>query len=246
MKFVRAILVILGFICFGIGAFIIGAVLFPIVKLVSNKDNQKKRYAKIIHNAWKFFIKHLEFIGIIKLNIKDKEKLFSIRNKVIVATHPSFIDVVILGGLIPNSICFAKKELLNNFFMKNIVESICIPNGLELDDMQKVTKNFLDKGYNIIIFPAGGRHKKEEQPKIRKGAALVAINANKNIVPIQMYTDYDFLQIGQPIYDAGKRPINYYITPLNEINITDYKDDEVTSRKAITKAIANALYMNVE
>ena len=104
-------------------------------------------------------------------------------------------------------------------------------------------KEYLDEGYNVIIFPMGRRHKRDEYPKIRKGAAVVALNANKNIVPIRMYTDYDFLQIGQSVCDAGDKIINYYIEPMEEINIQDYvTNDEIETKKNITTSVANALY----
>ena len=109
--------------------------------------------------------------------------------------------------------------------------------------MQRITKDYLDKGFNVIIFPAGIRHRKNEYPKIKKGTALISMNANKNIVPIEMYTDYDFLQIGQSVLDAGEKPVIYNIKVLEEINIQDYiTEDEVDSRKNITNAISKALY----
>ena len=58
-----------------------------------------------------------------------------------------------------------------------------------------------------------------------------------------MYTDYDFLQIGQSVCDAGDKIINYYIEPMEEINIQDYvTNDEIETKKNITTSVANALY----
>lgn len=247
IKLYRSALVIFCFIFFGIGAFIISFLIIPYIKLFVKKEKRRECYQSVLRNSWKNFIDMTVRLGIIKVNIKDYEHLTNIKNKVIVATHPSFIDIVILVGLIPKSICFAKKELLHNFLLKDIVKSICISNGLELEEMKSVTKEYLDEGYNVIIFPMGRRHKQDEFPKIRKGAAVVALNSGKNIVPVKMYTDYDFLQIGQPVYDAGDKVINYYIEPMEEINIQDYiTSDEVETKKNITTSVANALYSIVE
>ena len=243
IKLIRSALVLFCFAFFGIGALIISFVIFPFIKLFVPKKNQKNCFAFVIRKSWRFFIRMIESLKIIKVNIKDEQKLKSIKNKIIVATHPSFIDIVILIGLIPKSVCFAKKELMNNFWMKNIIKNIYISSGLEFEEMKNITKEYLDNGYNIIIFPMGKRHKKDEYPKIRRGAAVVALNANKNIVPIRMYTDYDFLQIGQSICDAGDKIINYYIEPMEEINIQDYvTPDEIETKKNITTSVANALY----
>lgn len=243
MKYYRGALVILSFFLFFCGAVIISFSIFPLIKLFVPKENQKKYFAGVIHKSWEFFLCFIQKIKIIKINAGDISELKGIKNKIIVSTHPSFIDVIILAALIPDSVCFAKKELVDNFILGNIIRNICISSGLELDEMKTLTKDYLDRGFNIIIFPSGIRHKKDESPKIRKGASIIALNAGKNIVPIRMYTDYDFLQIGQPVYDAGAKTINYFIEVLPEINIQNFKtEDEVNNHKIITRVISESLY----
>lgn len=241
MKPIRAFIVLSSFLLFYIGATIINFIAFPFIEIFA-KD-EKTKYSSIIFYTWKWFIKFLSITKILKLKIEDIDKLRSIKGKIIVSTHPSYIDILILMSLIPNSTCFVKKELAYNPTLKKIINKIFIQSGLELDEMQRITKDYLDKGFNVIIFPSGIRHRKNEYPKIKKGTALISMNANKNIVPIEMYTDYDFLQIGQSVLDAGEKPVIYNIKVLEEINIQDYMtEDEVDSRKNITRAISKALY----
>ena len=52
----------------------------------------------------------MEKLGSIK--VETNGEFEDIKGKVIVASHPSLIDIVLLIGLIPNSLCLAKKELL--------------------------------------------------------------------------------------------------------------------------------------
>lgn len=241
MKLIRAIIVLSGFLFFYIGAIIISFVVFPLIELFA-KD-KKTKYANVIYRSWKGFINHLSRMRVLKLNVENVEQLKNIKNKIIVSTHPSYIDILILMSLIPKSTCFVKEGLAHDFVMKNIIGKIFIPSGLELEEMQRVTKEYLDKGFNVIVFPSGIRHRRNEYPKIKKGTALIAMNANKNIVPIEMFTDFDFLQIGQSVLDVGEKPVTYSIRQLEEINIANYiTDDEVDSRKNITKAISESLY----
>ena len=74
-------------------------------------------------------------LGLFKLDIKNLSK---IKNKVIVATHPSFIDIVILIAFIPRSTCFVKKELAHNPILKNLVNSIFITNEVELEETPRL------------------------------------------------------------------------------------------------------------
>lgn len=234
MKQLRSVITIICFLIFGAGAVIVNFLIFPLIK------KNKELCSDIIHNLWKFFTGFLVFIRLIKLDIR---KLDKIENKVIVSTHPSFIDIVILIGLIPRSTCYVKKSLAHNPILKNIIGSIFITNEVELEELKEKSKNMLGRGFNLIVFPSGTRHRRGEYPKIKKGAALVALNAGKNIVPIQIFTDEDFLFIHQPFYAAGDKTVTFEITQGEEIDIQKYKDaTEIVAKKQITKQIEQSLY----
>lgn len=234
MKKFRSILVTICFLIFGIGSILFNFLLFPFIQ------KNKELCSKIIQKSWRFFTNIMIGFGLIKLDIR---KLCEIKNKVIVCTHPSFIDIVILIGLIPKSTCFVKKELAHNPILKNLVNSIFITNDLELDELKSQSKKMLDMGFNVIIFPSGIRHRKNEFPKIKKGASLVALNASKNIVPIRIFSDDDFLFINQPFYAVGNRVVTFEITVCEEIKLDDYRNDsEIIEKREITKAIEKALY----
>ncbi len=234
MKYIRSILAVFCFFIFGIGAVILNFLLFPFIK------NNKELCSDIIHNTWRFFVNLMMFLKLFRLDVKNLEK---IENKVIVSTHPSFIDIVILIALIPRSTCFVKKELAHNPILKNLVTSIFITNEVELDELKSESKKMLDRGFNVIIFPSGIRHRRDEFPKIRKGASLVALNAGKNIVPIKMFSDRDFLFINQPFYAVSDRCVNFEIEQMREINIADFiGESEIITKQRLTNKIEDELY----
>lgn len=234
MKYIRSILAVFCFFIFGIGAVILNFLLFPFIK------NNKELCSDIIHYTWKFFVNLMMWLKLFRLDIK---KLGKIKNKVIVSTHPSFIDIVILIALIPRSTCFVKKELAHNPILKNLVTSIFITNEVELEELKSESKKMLDRGFNVINFPSGIRHRRDEFPKIRKGASLVALNAGKNIVPVRMFSDRDFLFINQPFYAVSDRCVNFEIEQMREINIADFiGESEIITKQRLTNKIEDELY----
>lgn len=234
MKYIRSIFAVFCFFIFGIGAVILNFLLFPFIK------NNKELCSDIIHNTWRFFVNLMMFFKLFRLDVK---KLKKIENKVIVSTHPSFIDIVILIALIPRSTCFVKKELAYNPILKNLVTSIFITNEVELEELKSESKKMLDRGFNVIIFPSGIRHRRDEFPKIRKGASLVALNAGKNIVPVRMFSDRDFLFINQPFYAVSDRCVNFEIEQMREINIADFiGESEIITKQRLTHKIEEELY----
>ena len=242
-RFVRSVLTTILFGVFGFGACIMNFLIFPAAKIVLEEKKFIIFCSDFIYHIWKFFIRLLMLLRIIKLDIKNKEEIANIRNKIIVSTHPSFIDIVILMSLIPRTTCFAKRSLAQNPLLKNIIKSIFITDDVEIEELKFATKKMLDMGFNVIIFPAGTRHRRGEFPKIKKGAALAAINAGKNIIPIKMYTSEDFLFINQPFYAAGGDTVIFEIISVGEIDISDFQSEtEIAGKKHITDRIKQALY----
>lgn len=243
-KFVRSFLVVSCFILFGIGALVIGFVIFPIQKLAL-KENLKIKYSETLQKSWQFFVWLLKSLKIIKIKSEDIEKLRNIKNSIIVSTHPSYIDILILISIIPHTTCFVADRLIRNPFFREIVNQLFISEGQPLDKWLDDADKMISEGFNIIVFPMGIRHRKNEFPKIRRGAALIAEKTHKNIVMINMETNFDFLQINQPFYEAGESSVEYSISYLGEIDTENYLkkyNDNVTFKTAVTKHIAETLY----
>lgn len=244
-RFIRSILVLFSFAIFGIGAIILNFLIFPIAQIILKDNRLLYFYSDIIRQAWKWFVGILISLKIIKLNISGLEEIKQIRQKVIVATHPSFIDILILIALIPRTSCIVKYSLSRNPILFNLVNSIFIMEDESLDKLKFHTKQMIEKGFNIVIFPMGIRHRRNEFPKIKKGAATIAINAKCNIVALKYYTDSDFLFIHQPIYEAGDKTVNYDLSYAGEIDVISMlqtTDNEIVIKKNITKKIESILY----
>ena len=214
---------------FAIGGLFIGLFIIPISTLKYKGLEHKKFCANVVHKSWKFFSKLLCNFGSIKINANGDFK--NIKGNVIVANHPSLLDIVLLIGLIPNCLCLAKKELLKNPIMHNIVKYLYIINDVDLDEFQNETKEALENGFNIVIFPTGTRTLPDEELKIHKGSAQIAINANVDIIPITIKTDYPLLRKNHFPLDVGKKVINFEITQKENIKVSDYRTDDITDIK---------------
>lgn len=255
IRFIRGFGVVLLFTIFGICSFFLGFVVLPLLQifmkfeksensLSSNDSKDKKKrekFSRLIHKLWHFYTNLFVKLGLIKINLNNVEQ---VRGKIIVSTHPTFIDIMILIGIYDNSLCLAKKELLNNIFLKNIIKNVYIPNNVELEEFKKISTEVLNDGYNIIIFPTGTRTVEGEDLKIHKGAAALQIESGADIIPIKMKCDYPFLQKGQPIYDASDRLITYSINQLEPIKLSQFTEkSEIKLRKEISNKI-KYIFMN--
>jgi len=245
-QIIRSIAVVLCFMFFGVGALFLRYIMFPLKKLTLKKDeNIKIKYNELLQKSWKFFVWLLTSLKIIRIESQDIEKLKSIKNSIIVSTHPSYIDILILISIIPHATCFVAERLMNNIFFKGIVKLLFINEGQPVEKWSAEAAGMMQEGFNLIIFPMGIRHRKDEFPKIRRGAALLAQKLHKNIEMINMSTNFDFLQINQPIYKAGSETVVYSLEYRGEINTQEFLEkypDEVTFKTELSKYIAKTLY----
>lgn len=229
MKVIRALIVLLEMFIFAIGGLFIGIIIIPISTLFLKDLEHRKFCANVVHKSWKFFSKLLCKLGSIKIIANGNYK--DIKGSVIVANHPSLLDIVLLIGLIPNCLCLAKKELLKNPIMHNIVKYLYIINDVDLEEFQNETKKALENGFNIIIFPTGTRTLPDEELKIHKGSAQIAINANVDIIPITIKADYPILIKNHFPLDVNNKVITFEITRKNNIKASDYKTPNTTDIK---------------
>lgn len=245
-QIIRGVAVVFSFMFFGVGALIVRYLIFPINKLFLRKgENLKLKYSEILQKSWQFFVWILKSLRIIKIQSRDIDKLKNIKNSIIVSTHPSYIDILILMSIIPHSTCFVAERLMDNVFFKGIVKLLFINEGQSVDKWSEEASGMIDEGFNLIIFPMGIRHRKDEFPKIRRGTALLAGKTLKNIEMINMSTNFDFLQINQPIYKAGSETVVYSIEYRGTIDIQEFFNiyqDEVTFKTKLSKYIAKSLY----
>lgn len=244
MAFIRSVTCVLILLIFAFCASIINFFILPIAKIFYKKNDYMFFASDLIHFMWeKVLLNLIKGTKLIKLQIKNFDEIKSIKNKVIVATHPSFIDIVILIGLIPRTTCFVKSALSKNFLLSNIINSIFIPDDVDIEELKNKSKNMLDLGFNVVIFPSGIRHRKNEYPKLKKGASLIALNAHKNISPIKLYSDGEFMFIHKPIYDVDKSTVIFHLEKLDDINIDNYLGlNDILSKKELTKEISKSLY----
>ena len=97
-----------------------------------------------------------------------------------------------------------------------------------------------DSDSGAAVFTIIGQNK---HLKIKKGAALAALSSGKNIVPVRISTDEDFLFINQPFYAVGEKTVTFEIEMCDEIKIDDFKSEsEIVTKKRISQQIEKSLY----
>ncbi len=167
----------LSFCVFGLGGVFLRVFIFPVLKWVStNKQQQELRAQWWVHYSFYIFIGLMHRMGIMTYEVKGLEKLNK-PGQLIIANHPTLIDIVFLISRIPAANCIVKQKLWHNPFTKGpVVNAGYISNG---DSVKMISDSVacLKAGGTMIIFPEGTRSDPGVKYKFQRSAAHIALQA---------------------------------------------------------------------
>jgi len=129
---------IMSFTLFGLGTIFISIIAFPVMKLFFWK---KERFRKAGHHfisfMFRFFVAFMTLIRAAHLSAEDKKKFRSLKSSIVVANHPSLLDVVMLISLIPDADCIVNSYLMGKNIVHIIVSNLYIPTSLPYDQIME-------------------------------------------------------------------------------------------------------------
>lgn len=197
IKIKRSLIAVALFVLFALGGLFVSFLLLPFCK--NRADGHR-----VVRWCWRTIVVFFKKTGLVAV---DDSLLDKSRGRIIVANHPSLIDVVLLTALIPDVYSVAKTDLKRNVFIGLIVKKVMLVNDeLVLDEAKKI----LSAGGNILIFPEGTRTPLDgSRLKLKRGAAQLAIRLGAEVAPVRIEVTRRILAKGQSILDMGEETVRY-------------------------------------
>lgn len=201
------------------------------------KKNKKRNVFQKLFDLRYFFYDFVKITGalsaIIILRVRryyktvKKPKGLYKGNYVIVSNHPSFLDPLILSIVFwKRRVSFiATTDLFNskfkNFFFKSVR---MIPIDRENVKMEtiKTTKDVIDSGHLVLVFPEGHVQKSDNVDEYKPGAVMIAMITKSPILPV-------YIQKRDKWWKAQKVMIG------EKINIEDYVESKIPTMEDIIK-----------
>lgn len=175
------------FVCFGIGGIILSLLVFPAQRLFIRDIEQRKHRARhTVHVAFHFFIGLMRRLRIFNFDFSAAEQLSKAQGQIIIANHPSLIDVVALIAMTPNADCVVKAQLFRNPFMRGVISSTGYISNADPDKLLDDCADSLAKGNNLIIFPEGTRTTPGQPLVFQRGAANIALRAKRGYLALHI------------------------------------------------------------
>ena len=184
-------------------------------------------------------------MGVLTYQISGLDKLKEA--KLILANHPSLIDVVFLISFVPNASCVVKGKLLRNPFMWGAVKAAgYIVNNENADEVILNAAEIFNKGYALIVFPEGTRTTPFHSIKLKRGAANIALRTGVDITPVIIECTSTGLTKEDSWYSIPDQRMHFQIKVNDKIDISQYLDGDTSPKlsRKLTKDLSN--YFNKE
>ena len=212
----------LSFCFFGLGGFLLGVLVFPILGLIPGNQVKKRQRAQLcVHYSFYFFIEMMHRLGIMTYEINGLEKL-NRPGQLIIANHPTLIDIVFLISRIPAASCIVKEKLWHNPFTRGpVINAGYISNG-NSEKMINDCVACLNSAGTMIIFPEGTRTKPDKESRFQRGAARIALQANAIVTPVYLSCYPSTLTKAEKWYQIPERRFHLAMRVDDDIVLDDF------------------------
>jgi 1-acyl-sn-glycerol-3-phosphate acyltransferase len=206
----------LGFLAVGVG----GVLVFPLINVFIRRRQLRTEVARdLIGFTFHCIVRSMRAMGVFRYEIKGLERLER-RGLLILANHPTLIDIVFLMAFVKRADCIVKSRLWRNPFTHATVRAAAYVRnddyGVQLieDCVEAV-----HRGGNLIIFPEGTRTPANGSIILKRGAANIAVRAQCNVTPVLIRCAPPMLVKGEKWWRLATCSSRYRIEVQEDIDI---------------------------
>lgn len=194
------------FVVFGLGAIFISLTVFPLLRLSTwNRATARRRIQRGMQITFKGYMELMRVLGILTYTVEGPVHRLREPGRLIIANHPTLIDVVFLVSLIPAVDCIVKRGLWRNPFLRwPVVWAGYLPNS-EGEELVDQCAEVLREGRSLLVFPEGTRTVPGQPMHVRRGSAHIALAADAEILPVTITCEPITLFRGNPWYRVPSR-----------------------------------------
>lgn len=209
------------FLVFGIGGLMITLIVVPLSLTIRDQSRRERWVKYIIHRCFRLFTGMMEKLGILTVDARHLERLDR-PGQLVIANHPTLIDVVFLISFMPRADCVVKSSLLRNPFTRGPIKAACYIANDDPDAVIKAAGESFARGNSLIVFPEGTRTTPGESMCLQRGAANIAIRTGQNLRPVIIDCEPPTLGKNTPWYQVPERRFHMTFRVDEELDVSPF------------------------
>lgn len=202
----RACLVASAFFWFWMGGALLAWTLCPILILVYRDEARRWRVCqRIVKRAYQAFHGYMEVLTLVELRVVGGATARPPGALVIVANHPTLVDVTAILSTYDDVCCIVKETLMRSVFVGRLLRTCGhVPageaEGISGADALDAVRRRLEAGMAVLFFPEGTRSPPLGLRPFRRGAFEVATRSQVPVWPMLVTCEPAALSKGLPIW----------------------------------------------
>jgi 1-acyl-sn-glycerol-3-phosphate acyltransferase len=215
-------------------------VLLPLSRLRNRRLPEMERAAacqRWLQRAYALLHHFMRVCGLLHFAPRDVDHTVPSGGFVMVANHPSLVDVCALGALYGRMTCVAKTPLFRAPFVGQVLRWCAYLDGGNGDPFSGglVVQQGIDRiqrGMPVLIFPEGTRSPMGGLGPFKRGAFEIACRAQVPVLPVLIRCEPSALSKGRPWYDIPSSTAFLTLTPLPLVSPDKFGNDATAMASA--------------
>lgn len=221
----------ISFSVFGLGGMLIGIVAMPILLLCVRQRSRRRICAQyFIHRTFRWFIQLMQIMGVMRLHVEGLGKVRNSDAQLILANHPSLLDVVCLISILPQADCIVKQALWRNPFTRGPVQAADYILNNQSNQLIEDSVQRLEQHNKMIVFPEGTRTAKNSVlNEFQRGAAHIALNSHAAVIPTVIRCIPSTLSKNEAWYHIPPRRFEIWVAFQDALEMDIWRQSTETS-----------------
>lgn len=215
----------------------LGLVIF-VLPLPSSSERKRIWTRYTVWLACWLYVRIMRSFGILTFELVNTDQLRD-KGQLIVANHPTLIDVIFLISVVPDANCIVKENMFTNPFTFALVTlADYLSNNSDSETLIDKASETLKAGQTLIIFPEGTRSRHATPLKFKRGAANIALAASCSVRPVVINVEPPTLRKNEPWYQIPERASHFRIEAMPMMlpsNIIDMERTSGVQARQLTK-----------
>jgi 1-acyl-sn-glycerol-3-phosphate acyltransferase len=212
------------FAVFGLGGLVMGLVVFPLVLLLPGSPARRRsRTRSLVQRGFRLFVWLMSSLGGLSYEFRHPERLGR-PGQLIIANHPTLVDVVFIVAFTPAPACVVKAALFANPFTRRVVQAAGYISNASTTEMIMAAADALGNGDTLVMFPEGTRTRPGEALKFQRGTASVAARSARILTPVYIRCEPMFLPKFVPWYRVPPRRPHLVFEVGDDIDLASYRE----------------------
>lgn len=165
---------------------------------------------RLISAVFRLFLDGCTRCGLMRLDLAALDEI----NRrpgglLILANHPSMIDVFLVLSRVREALCLMKADLVSNAFLAVGALLAGYVSNSRPEHLIRAATRAVRRGQRLLVFPEGTRTVEDPINPLKPGASLIAKLAQAPMQVVILRTNSRYLCKGWPIWRAPRFPVVY-------------------------------------